>query len=232
MTRRAAVLLAVFFLLLGALWALDGDDALVALAETAVERTESPRTTPGADRPDLEPIRPAVWPPALGQRYPDVSLLDRDGEPVRLSGWQGEVLLIEPVGMTCPACQGFSGGNELGGYGGVKVPESVWSVERLLERYGEGVDLDDVVFVQLLLYDMGMGPPTPAAAAAWDDHFGISERGGHVLVPDGDLRNRATYDLIPGFQLVDRDFVLRWDASGHSPTHRTSELLGGLRQVL
>jgi hypothetical protein len=25
--------------------------------------------------------------------------------------------------------------------------------------------------------------------------------------------------MIPGFQLIDRDFVLRYDASGHRPRH-------------
>ncbi len=35
------------------------------------------------------------------------------------------------------------------------------------------------------------------------------------------MAGRATllcrYNLIPGFQLIDRDFVLRYDASGHHP---------------
>jgi cytochrome oxidase Cu insertion factor (SCO1/SenC/PrrC family) len=41
-----------------------------------------------------------AWPPTAGERYPDLELLDFRGAPVRLSDFEGRVLLIEPVGMT------------------------------------------------------------------------------------------------------------------------------------
>jgi hypothetical protein len=42
---------------------------------------------------------------------------------------------------------------------------------------------------------------------------------------DGDERfiNPASYKMIPGFQLVDRAFILRADATGHTPTHNLWE---------
>jgi hypothetical protein len=40
-----------------------------------------------------------------------------------------------------------------------------------------------------------------------------------VLAGGPALRNQASYVMVPGFQLVDRKFVLRWDATGHNPRH-------------
>ena len=41
-----------------------------------------------------------VWPPSVGQMYPDLELKDHNGETVHLSSFRGKVLLIEPIGMT------------------------------------------------------------------------------------------------------------------------------------
>ena len=40
------------------------------------------------------------WPPVVGQRYPDLELKNAQGETVQLSSLEGQVLLIEPIGMT------------------------------------------------------------------------------------------------------------------------------------
>lgn len=232
MSRRTALLLACLALALGLFIAADGADAVASLVEAALVGDTAPAVPTVAQAPPQD--LPEPWPPALGQPYPDLQLLDRDGQPVRLSQWRGQAILLEPVGMTCPACQGFSGANEIGAFPGAQVQRSAWAIERLLENWGDGVEIGTpgLVYVQVLLYDMKMGPPGPDDAAAWDEHFDISGRGGHVLVPSRDLRHRDTYRLIPGFQLIGRDFVLRRDASGHHPVHSYSELLGAIRPLL
>jgi len=40
------------------------------------------------------------WPPVVGERYPHVELQDISGKTVRLSSFEGRVLVIEPIGMT------------------------------------------------------------------------------------------------------------------------------------
>src|SRR5579885_426641 len=50
-----------------------------------------------------------AWPPVNGQAYPDLKLLDQDGHEVALSSFKGKVILLEPVGMTCAACNAYSG---------------------------------------------------------------------------------------------------------------------------
>ena len=47
------------------------------------------------------------------------------------------------------------------------------------------------------------------------------------------LHNQASYAMVPGFQLVDRTFVLRWDATGHNPRHSLyRELLPAIPEIL
>jgi hypothetical protein len=51
-------------------------------------------------------------------------------------------------------------------YEGMAPQEGLRSSEEPLPKYGRGVSLSDdrIVFVQILLYSMSMGPPTPADA--------------------------------------------------------------------
>ncbi len=75
--------------------------------------------------------------------------------------------------------------------------------------------------MQLLLYDMKRsGAPKLEVAQRWAKHFGLADRPDtYVLVGEPYLIGRASFRMIPGFQLVDRDFVLRYDAGGHHPVH-------------
>lgn len=53
-----------------------------------------------------------------------------------------------------------------------------------------------------------------------------------VLAGGKDMVNQASYDMIPGLQLIDKNFVLRYDASGHNPKHSWGELFGSLREFI
>ena len=160
------------------------------------------------------------WPPVVGETYPDLELIDQMGNPFRLSALKGKVILLEPVGMTCPACQAFSGAHDTGPFGGGVAGRGLNSVHKLLPKYSNGFKIPhrDVVLVQVLLYDMRMGAPSAKDAAAWAKHFGLKmSRNEIVAVSPYDLRSKIAYNLIPGFQLIDRNFVLRSDSSGHHP---------------
>ena len=106
-----------------------------------------------------------------------------------------------------------------------------------MAQYGGGVRLDDprVVLVQLLLYDMpARAAPTLEAARRWAEHFemrGDPQR--IVLVGNASLVGPASYAMVPGFQLVDKDFVLRYDSTGHAPRHNLfTELLPALGRIV
>lgn len=179
---------------------------------------------------------PQPWPPAVGKPYPALELKDYRGTTVRLSDFKGRVLLIEPIGMSCPACQAFCGGNKRGGFGGVSPQANLLSIPEMLQRYASVKSLDSsrLMLIQILFYDMRLGPPNQADAQAWVKHFGLESPRNHiVLVAPAAFQNDATYNLIPGFQLVDKDFNLRYDSTGHRPRNDLyRELLPAIPQLL
>ena len=75
---------------------------------------------------------PIDWPPKLGEPYPDLLLIDASGRELRLSSLKGKVLLIEPIGMNCPACQAYAGGGARGGFRGVSPQGDLRSIEEYL----------------------------------------------------------------------------------------------------
>lgn len=167
------------------------------------------------------------WPPKVGETFPDVQFTNYDGSPIRLSDFKGKVVLVEPIGMTCPACNAFSGGNNVGGFKTVRPQSGVQAISDTLDGVGVSLGHPDFVFIQVLLYDMSMNAPTVENARIWAAHFGLE--GGsnvYVVIPNSDLRGRASFAMIPGFFLVDKNSVVRFDATGHRPRHNLfSELL-------
>lgn len=161
---------------------------------------------------------PLQWPPKLNQTYPKLRLMDQTGQFVELASFRGKVLLIEPIGMTCPACQSFSGAQKRGGYQGLSHQKDLQSIEEYLLLYGNGALLSDVVFIQILLYNLEMKAPTAEEAQDWAKHFQM-ERTKNQIVLAGipELLGKDSYKMIPGFQLVDKNFVLRSDSTGHQP---------------
>jgi len=171
--------------------------------------------------PDLQELfhRDLAWPPKVGEPYPALVLENRHGELVSLEQFRGKVLLIEPIGMSCKGCVAFAGGHERGAFEGTSPQPRLPSIERLLPRFAPGATLSDpdIVLVQILFYDKSMGVPTPEDAARWEDHFTSKAANRVVLVGTKALQCDETFRLIPGFQLVGRDFVLRSDSTGHKP---------------
>ena len=158
------------------------------------------------------------WPPKLNQPYPDLQLIDQQGNLTRLSDYRGKIILIEPIGMPCRACQAFCGGQSRGGFAGIPPQAGLPSMKELARTYG-GFDLSDdrIVVVHLLLYSLDMQAPSPADARAWAEHFGIDRSKNHIVLAGlPTMISQASYAMIPGLQLVDRDFILRVDATGRS----------------
>ena len=67
-----------------------------------------------------------------------------------------------------------------------------------------------------------MGVPGPEDAKKWAEHFHFDRSKNRIvlagakefLAPEN---YNASYNLVPGFQLIDRDFILRSDSTGHNP---------------
>ncbi|MCA9135480.1 MAG: hypothetical protein KDB00_01940 [Planctomycetales bacterium] len=170
----------------------------------------------------LRAAEPAVighWPPVSGQKFPDLVLADQSGQTVHLSDFAGKFILVEYAAIPCMGCQAFAGGKQRGGFGGFSVQPGLDSIENYSQKYA-GVELGskDVVFVQVLLYGKSLSAPTQAEVEGWAQHFGM-DREDYKIVLRGDpsMLSPETYEMIPGFHLIDRDFVLRSDSCGHHP---------------
>jgi hypothetical protein len=169
-----------------------------------------------------------AWPPETGKPYPDLVLKDHRGNTVRLSDFKGRVMMIEPIGMTCPACNAFSGAHKKGRFQNVTPQANLKSIEEYFPRFAGGITINDprVVKIHLLLYNMQMQGPSVEDAQAWAKHFGLdSDKNSYVLAGGPELVNAASYAMIPGFQLVDKRFILRADSSGHNPRVGLNTLL-------
>lgn len=174
-------------------------------------------------RRDSNPAVIGTWPPHVGERYPDLLLEDHQGNPGKLSDLEGKVILMELAAIPCKGCQAFAGGKKHGGYGGFSVQRDLDSIHDYAKRFagvGLGRGDGDVVLVQVLLYGAGMSAPTREEVSGWAKHFQLDQAPNTlVLRGDASMLGKHTYDMIPGFHLIDRDFVLRYDSSGHRPKH-------------
>lgn len=175
-----------------------------------------------------------VWPPVLNSSYPDVEMQTVSGKKIKLSSFTGKVILVEPIGMSCPACQAFVGGDKKGGLNGVVPSGGLPSMDTLLTQQGISPQDPRLVRVQMLLYGPTLGAPTLQEAQAWANHFGFGKRPNEVLMfADSSFQNAGSYNMIPGFQLIDRNFILRSDSSGHNPKNNLyNELMPMLKGSL
>ena len=180
-----------------------------------------------------------AWPPRIGETFPELELTSLSGEPLLLSSFKGKVLLIEPVSMSCKACQSFAGADEdnrgpLGADQGGAHQPGLSSLESYVHRFA-GVDFDDpgLVYVQVLFYDLqGKRPPTLEEAKAWADHFDLNRPNTVVAIADPKYISQTTRSMIPSFQLVDQDFQLRFDAGKAPRQDLYKELLPALKGML
>ena len=164
---------------------------------------------------------PSFWPPVINKQYPDIELANQDGRRTRLSQFKGKVIIVEPIGMSCPACQAFAGANKpsVKPYGNCRPQSGLKSIDEILKQYG-GVSIDDprIVLVQLLLYSPSMQAPSLKEGQAWAQNFGMkTQQNKYVLVGRSNMINQHSYNMIPGFQLIDKNFILRSDSTGHHP---------------
>lgn len=167
-----------------------------------------------------DPVVIGNWPPVAGEAFPDLVLSDQTGKTVRLSDFAGKIILVEYAAIPCAGCQAFAGGKEHGAFGDFTVQSDLDSIENYAKQYARvRLGSDDIVFVQVLLYGKSLSAPTQAEVTDWADHFQMDREDNEIVLRgDRSMLSRESYEMIPGFQLIDRDFILRSDSCGHHPT--------------
>ena len=56
--------------------------------------------TPRGGLAQQVPGKDIAWPPKVGEKYPDLKLIDQNGSRVSLSTFRGKIILLETVAMS------------------------------------------------------------------------------------------------------------------------------------
>jgi len=163
------------------------------------------------------------WPPKIGEKYPDLALLDHKGQQMRMSSFEGKLIIVEPVGIRWPK-------EELQGES-VKRPRSSWEGIKEFKQYLTRTRQillpdDNIVYIQIVLFDANLNHPSLRDIQNWVQRYDFRQsRGEYVFITDEDLSGPVSYSLVPGFQLIDKDLILRADSTGENPQDDLFEVL-------
>lgn len=154
------------------------------------------------------------WPPEEGQPFPVMPLLSPTLEKRMTESFRGRVTLIEYAAMTSPVTQALAGSNDRGPYGAVAMSPSFKRLEQYFPDYSGGIQAGDINRVQILMTDLRSQIVSPALAQAWSEHFELeSKHGRTVLIASAALLQGTGAELIGGFQLLDKNMIVRADAT-------------------
>ena len=110
------------------------------------------------------------------------------------------------------------------------------SIEKLVRSYSNGATLhhSELIFIHLVLYNMDLKAPSVEEVREWAEYYELDQcENCYVLAGNPSFIGNDSYNMIPGFQLVDKNFILRKDSTGHHPTHNLfTELLPSLPKLL
>lgn len=176
---------------------------------------------------------PDPWPPKMNKRYPEIELIDQDGKEFKLSSLKGKVIVLSFVDMSSPVSQAQSGSVLSGAYGFTQEIDKTYDTFDDALRKADGVDFrlphEDVVEVNVIVYTQDGGQASVDDAKSWANHFDLStEHGEIVAVPKKDIRDEESDKIINGFQLIDKNHMLRVDSSGPNPKHNLRMTLAPL----
>ncbi len=167
----------------------------------------------------LHPTGRSEWPPRRGQPFPDVALVDSDGQPRKLTEFRGRVVLLHIVGTSCRTSVALAGGKRCGAFDGIEPHAGLCSLADYARQLGNfGPDDPRVVIVHLILFDDRLAAPSATHLREWERHFGVNhETNQLVLGGTPALVTAASRELVPGCLLLDQQCLVRAAATGREP---------------
>jgi len=168
---------------------------------------------------------PSPWPPVMNAAFPDIPLIDSSGAELKVSDFKGKVIIVEYIDMTSPVSHSYSGAKARGPYGGARhtFDESVSSLEETVSKENQGqlsLPNPDIIVIKIIVFNEAGQQAKVDDALAWAGHFGFTRENNYIVsVPQKDLRDKLTDKIVPGFQLIDKQFLLRVDSAGPEPKH-------------
>lgn len=184
-----------------------------------------------ADGKQLNENLPASWPAKMNAPYPEIVLFDQKGESFKLSSLSGKVVILEYIDINSPISQAQSGAGLLGAYGSVSDIDkfALPFTDVLHDTLGDEFVYpgnEDIIEVKIIVYGEAGGPGSRDEAQNWASHFGLTrEQNIIVAVARNDIRGKESDTLIGGYQLLDKNMLLRVDSSGPMPKHNLSMTL-------
>lgn len=168
---------------------------------------------------------PNDWPPLMNKPYPNLLLIDQNGQTFNLSQHEGKIIILEYIDMLSPVSQAQSGAGLLGVYGN----KDIVSVDKYMVPFSaalikNGVDTNvlsqnDVIQIKVLVYGDD-GQTTVSDVENWTNHFQLGEEQNVIVAtPQKDMRDDSVSMAVGGYQLLDRKMRLRVDSSGPTPKH-------------
>ncbi len=190
----------------------------------APKKTDNPLNLPAAPSKDqLAANLPKPWPPKMNETYPDLALVDSNGRNFNMSDMVGQVLLVEYIDITSPISQAQSGAANAGAYEGQEVDKVAYDFKTMLYKNTTPPmewPHDNVVLLQILVFNANGAQTSVDDAAGWSEHFGFGDDDSVIVaVPQKDIRGTELNNMIGGYQLVDKNLNLRVDSSGPAPKH-------------
>ncbi len=167
---------------------------------------------------------PDPWPAKMNKPYPEIELIDQDGNEFKLSSLKGKVVIVSFIDMSSPISQAQFGAALSGPFGfTTQVDKMVYTFDDVLRKELGGdftLPHDDVVELGIIVYTQDGGQASVDDAKSWADHFDLSSEDGEIVaVPKKDIRGEESDKIITGFQLIDKNHILRVDSSGPNPKH-------------
>ena len=126
--------------------------------------------------------------------------------------------------MMNPVSLSYSGAREYGLYGKAEsFDDYVLSLSDTVKNETQNkfsLPNGEVIVLKLILYNQEGTQPSAADAENWANYYRLKTSDNFIVaVPANDFRGEESDKIVPGFQLVDRDFNLRVDAAGPTPKH-------------
>lgn len=189
-----------------------------------LEQQQEERIKLAAGEP-LNDKLPNPWPPKMNKPYPDLPLVASDGTNFKLANYKGKVIVLSFLDMSSPTAQAQSGAGLSGAYG-VTVDKDPLArpFSDVFRTIPESEDMNyphkDLLEIIVLVYSQEGQQTTVDDAQNWAEHFDLSREDNVIVaVPVKDIRSDETGEVLNGYQLIDKNMILRVDSSGSSPKH-------------
>ncbi len=169
---------------------------------------------------------PEIWPPKMNNVYPDFAMIDQEGREFLLSSLKGKVIIVEYIDISSPVSQAQSGARKFGAYYAASssdIDEYAKPFAEVLKKNTSGsivLPNDNIIELKIIIYGEGGGAGTRDDAQQWAQHFNLKKSDNVIVaVTKNDFRGKESDVIISGFQLLDKNMLLRVDSSGATPKH-------------